>query len=289
MGNIVIIGKPNVGKSTLFNKLIDKHLSAETNKPHTTRHIINGEVNSNTISYTYLDTPGINFKFKKNFNRKLNRNAISAIDFSDLIIHVVNISKINNQDHDVYLNLKDKNVPKFLVLNKTDLEKNNSHIAEKLSNVPKDFLENYNEIVPISCRKNTNIEELKSLIDMYAKNNKETEDFIFPRRDNNFFISEFIREAAIKHLSVELPYSLHVEIDSYHDTKYLISVYATIYVNKKSHLPILIGKNASMLIKINSYARNLAERYFKKKIFLKIYVRHKSSWKDTERFLDTYN
>ena len=142
-GNISIIGKPNVGKSTLFNCLIGKHLAASTHKPQTTRH---------KTKYIFLDTPGINFNIRKNFNRILNKNALSAMFESDVILHIINYNELDDEDNKVIENIRSVDSPKILVLNKIDLDKNKNNLPKILSNIPKEISSLYDEIIPISSK-----------------------------------------------------------------------------------------------------------------------------------------
>ena len=118
---ISIIGKPNVGKSSLFNLISGNHIAAETSKPHTTRHLIDSNISINDNKITLFDTPGINFKDRKIFNRNLNKNALSTIDYSNIILHIVSIKGIKKEDNDINLNIKDIEAKKFLLINKIDL------------------------------------------------------------------------------------------------------------------------------------------------------------------------
>jgi GTP-binding protein Era len=288
-GNISIIGKPNVGKSTLFNLLIKRHLSGETNKPQTTRHKIDAVLHEDETEYLFVDTPGINFNIRKDFNRILNKNALSAIYEADIILHLVNYFDLDKDDIKVIENIKDIDSPKILVLNKTDLDKNKKKLPNILSKIPKDILDIYDEIIPISSKESDNIINLKKLIKNYIpKNNQINHNNIISNKPDEFFAAEYIREACIKYLSVELPYSLHVEINKFDKEDNIISIASTIYLKKKSHLSIVVGKNGSMLVKISKLARINSENLFNKKVYLKIFVKYDPKWKDSESFLNSY-
>ena len=289
-GNISIIGKPNVGKSTLFNLLISKHLAGATRKPQTTRHKIDGVLHENDTEYIFVDTPGINFNIRKDFNRILNKNALSAIYEADVILHVINYNKIDDDDNKVIENIKNIDSTKILVLNKIDLDKNKKKLPSFLAKLPREIASLYDEIIPISSKKPENITKLKKIIKKYLPNNKEKRfNNIVSSKPNEFFVAEYIREACIQFLSVEIPYSLHVEINKFENEENLISVAATIYLKKNSHLSIVIGKNGSMLMKISKLARINSEKLFNKKVYLKIFVKCDPRWKDSENFLNSYN
>ena len=288
-GNISIIGKPNVGKSTLFNLLISKHLAGATSKPQTTRHKIDGVLHENETEYLFVDTPGINFNIRKDFNRILNKNALSAIFEADVILHIVNYNEINADDNKVIENIKDIDSPKILVLNKIDRVKNKNMLPKILSEIPKDIVNIYDEIIPISSKKSQNIIELKNIIRQHLPK-KASNNFkdVISNKPREFFVAEYIREACIQFLSVEVPYGLHVDINKFDEEKNLISIASTIYLKKNSHLSIVVGKNGLMLEKIGRHARINSEKLFNKKVYLKIFVKFDPRWKDSESFLNTY-
>ena len=289
-GNISIIGKPNVGKSTLFNLLIKKHLAGATNKPQTTRHKIDAVLHEDDTEFLFVDTPGLNFNIKKDFNKILNKNALSAIYEADVILHVVDYFKIDRDDKKVIENINNIPLPKILVLNKIDLDNKKKNLPKILSEIPKDIINVYDEIIPVSSKNSKNIKNLKKIIKSHIPiNNKNNYENILSNKPKEFFVAEYIREACLKYLSVELPYSLHVEINKFEDEEDIISIASTIYLKKKSHLSIVIGKNGSMLVKISKLARINAENLFNKKVFLKIFVKYDPKWKDTESFLNSYN
>ena len=289
-GNISIIGKPNVGKSTLFNLLIKKHLAGATNKPQTTRHKIDAVLHEDDTEFLFVDTPGLNFNIKKDFNKILNKNALSAIYEADVILHVVDYFKIDRDDIKVIENINNIPLPKILVLNKIDLDNKKKNLPKILSEIPKDIINVYDEIIPVSAKNSKNIKNLKKIIKSHIPiNNKNNYENILSNKPKEFFVAEYIREACLKYLSVELPYSLHVEINKFEDEENIISIASTIYLKKKSHLSIVIGKNGSMLVKISKLARINAENLFNKKVFLKIFVKYDPKWKDTESFLNSYN
>jgi len=289
-GNISIIGKPNVGKSTLFNSLIKKHLAGETNKPQTTRHKIDGVLYEKDTEFLFVDTPGINFNIRKNFNRILNKSALSAIYESDVIIHVINYYEIDSDDHKVIENIRSVEIPKILVLNKVDLDKKSVKLPKILSSLPKEITTIYDEVIPISSKKYSNISRLKILIKkLLPETSKPLYENIISNKPQDFFIAEYIREACIKFLSLELPYSLHVEVNTFNEEEELVSITSTIFLSKKSHLSIVVGKGGSMLVKISKYARINSEKLLGKKVFLKIHVKYDPKWKDTKYFLNSYN
>jgi GTP-binding protein Era len=169
------------------------------------------------------------------------------------------------------------------------LDKNKKKLPNILSKIPKDILDIYDEIIPISSKESDNIINLKKLIKNYIpKNNQISHNNIISNKPDEFFVAEYIREACIKYLSVELPYSLHVEINKFDKEDNIISIASTIYLKKKSHLSIVVGKNGSMLVKISKLARINSENLFNKKVYLKIFVKYDPKWKDSESFLNSY-
>ena len=289
-GNISIVGKPNVGKSTLFNLLVQKHLAGATRKPQTTRHTIDGVLEEENAKYQFIDTPGLNFNIKKNFNRVLNKNALSAIYQSNLILHLVKYNQINKDDIKVLENIKNLELPKILVLNKIDLIRDKNRLMDILSKIPSEISDYYDEIIPVSSKSSKNIDILKKIIKKsLSKSKKNPIESLFNKRPIEFFTAEYIREACIRYLSEEIPYSLHVEINKYEESSKLISIAATIYLRKKSHLSIVVGKNGSMLVKISKAARIYSEKLLNKKVFLKIFVKYDPKWKESEYFLNSYD
>ena len=289
-GNISIVGKPNVGKSTLFNLLVQKHLAGATRKPQTTRHTIDGVLEEENAKYQFIDTPGLNFNIKKNFNRVLNKNALSAIYQSNLILHLVKYNQINKDDIKVLENIKNLELPKILVLNKIDLIRDKNKLMDILSKIPSEISDYYDEIIPVSSKSSKNIDILKKIMKKsLSKSKKNPIESLFNKRPIEFFTAEYIREACIRYLSEEIPYSLHVEINKYEESRKLISIAATIYLRKKSHLSIVVGKNGSMLVKISKAARIYSEKLLNKKVFLKIFVKYDPKWKESEYFLNSYD
>tara|TARA_B100000575_G_scaffold291239_1_gene296655 strand:+ start:1399 stop:2277 length:879 start_codon:yes stop_codon:yes gene_type:complete len=289
-GNISIVGKPNVGKSTLFNLLVQKHLAGATRKPQTTRHTIDGVLEEGSIKYQFIDTPGLNFNIKKNFNRVLNKNALSAIYQSNLILHLVKYNQMNKDDIKVLENIKNLELPKILVLNKIDLIRDKKILVNVLSKIPSEISDYYDEIIPVSSKSSKNIDKLKKIIKKsLSKSKKNQIQSIFNKKPTEFFTAEYIREACIRYLSEEIPYSLHVEINKYEESSKLISIAATIYLRKKSHLSIVVGKNGSMIVKISKAARIYSEKLLNKKVFLKIFVKYDPKWKESEHFLNSYD
>ena len=171
-GNISIVGKPNVGKSTLFNLLVKKHLAGATRKPQTTRHTIDGILTEDQAEFVFIDTPGLNFNIKKDFNRFLNKNTLGAIYDSNVILHLIKYNKVDKDDMKVFENIKDLDIPKILVLNKTDLLKDKNKLMGILSEIPEEFAECYNEIIPVSSKKAKNIDKLKKVIKTFLPKEK---------------------------------------------------------------------------------------------------------------------
>ena len=171
-----------------------------------------------------------------------------------------------------------------------DLDKKNIKLPKILSNLPKEIIKIYNEVIPISSKKYSNISRLKIILKkLLPKTPRLSYKNIISNKSQDFFIAEYIREACIKFLSFELPYSFHVEINTFNEEEKLVSITSTIYLSKKSHLSIVVGKSGSMLVKISKYARINSEKLLGKKVFLKIHVKYDPKWKDTKYFLNSYN
>jgi len=288
-GNISIVGKPNVGKSTLFNLLVKKHLAGATRKPQTTRHTIDGILTEDQAEFVFIDTPGLNFNIKKDFNRFLNKNTLGAIYDSNVILHLIKYNKIDKDDMKVFENIKDLDIPKILVLNKTDLLKDKNKLMEILSEIPEELANCYNEIIPVSSKKAKNIDKLKKVIKNFLPEEKNySKQDIISQKSFEFFIAEYIRESCIRYLTEEIPYSFHVEINKFEDGAKMVSIAATIYLSKKNHISIVVGKNGKMLGKISKASRICAEKLLGKKVFLKIFVKYEPKWKEKKSFLKFY-
>lgn len=284
-GYVAIIGRPNVGKSTLINRILGQKLCITSRRPQTTRHRILGIKTTDDSQLIYVDTPGLHIDDKRAMNKYMNRAAASSIDHVDVILFVVDGMNWTEEDEQVLVRLKaNAEAPVILVINKmdklADKEVMLPHI-EKLA-----ALYNYSNVLPISARKGVNLEQLEAEI----KKLMPEGDLIFPEdqltdRSSRFLAAELVREKLFRHLGQELPYSITVEIEQFDDEKNLYRIGAVIYVERSGQKAIVIGKGGELLKSVGKDARLEMESLFGKKVFLRLWVKVREGWGDNERML----
>ena len=284
-GFIGIIGRPNVGKSTLFNAIIGEKISIIADKPQTTRNKITGIKNLPDAQLIFLDTPGIH-KAKTPLNRAMVRTARESFNDADILLMLVEAgSGVHSQDIFLIEALSEIHIPVFLIINKIDLVEKNLllPLIDKFRT-----LYNYSEIFPVSAVKGDGLDDLIQTI----KNNLPegpqyfAED-TFTDASERFIAAEFIREKIMLLTSQEVPYATAVEIDTFKEDeeKNLIRISATITVEKDSQKAIMIGKKGSMLKNIGTQARLEMENLFDSKVFLELFVRVKKDWTSSDKML----
>lgn len=282
-GFVNIIGRPNVGKSTLMNALVGEKMAVITAKAQTTRHRILGIVNGAGYQIIYSDTPGI-IKPHYELQKSMMRFVRDAYDDADILIVMVE-PKHQLKDVELFLSsIKKSQAKKIIVLNKIDKIKENQN-ATDLLDYWKEEIE-ADVYLPISALNETGLEELfKRIKDMLPEHPAYYPEDALTDRPERFFVSEIIREKILRNYSEEIPYSVDVVIESFKDEEKIIKISALIFTNKKSHKPILIGKAGSKLKKVGTEARIDAEAFFGKKIFLELFVKVKENWRDNEMML----
>ena len=280
-GFIAIVGRANVGKSTLFNALLKEQLSIATHKPQTTRHNIRGILSIENYQLILLDTPGIQLGNKRLINKVLISNALSSFQDADVILMVAEMGRWNDEDDYLLEQVKQANLPVVLVINKIDRIKEKTELLPILEAVNKKH--NFADIIPISALQNKNIDVLtKTLCDLMPES-----IFLFPEdatwdRDEEFIISEIVRGAAITQLHKELPYAIYTEVENIEFDDDLITLNVIIWVEKDSQKAIVIGKKGAKLKAIGEQARKRLERIFAKKVMLKTWVKVKQNWQDNQ-------
>ena len=287
-GHVSIIGKPNVGKSTLLNQLIDQKISIVSRKPQTTRWNINGIKTSSNYQIIFIDTPGLQINPKFTLNRYMNKEVSNSLIFVDIILFVVEALNWNELDVNVVKLLKNtKKTKLFLVLNKIDKIPKKDQLLSDINAISKEI--EFDEIIPVSAIKDTGINRLEELV---AESLPVSEPF-YPieqvtDRSERFFASEFIREKLIIRLNDEIPYQLSVTIEKFNDTGNLIHIDACIWVEKQGQKIIIIGKNGKVLKEIGRLARLDLENLYDKKVNLKTWVKVKSKWSDSKTALKKF-
>lgn len=284
-GFVSFIGRPNVGKSTLLNSILGKRVAITSDKPQTTRNLVQGIYNDDDTQIVFVDTPGIH-KPQNKLGRVLNKQAYFTINDVDIVIMVVDISEnIGKGDEfviDVLKNIKDK--PVFLVINKID-KLPREEILKKIDEYQK--LYDFTEIIPVSARKKDNVDRLISVIKKYLPDNilYYDKDSVTDSTDE-FIISEFIREKVLDLTEEEVPHSVTCIVDNIEEDDEILSVGATIIVDRENLKKIIIGKNGSMIKEIGTRARYDIEEYFGKKVYLDLFVKVVDKWRDKEKFLN---
>ncbi len=283
-GFVSIIGRPNVGKSTLINTIVGKKIAIISEKPQTTRNNIQGIYNDSDSQIIFIDTPGIH-KPKYKLGKYLNRQAYFSIDDVDIVLFMVDASeKLGTGDKFVIERLKKIDKPVILLLNKID-KLNKNEILEKI-NEYKD-LYNFNEIVPISALKNDNVDRLIKVIKKYLKDKIKyfDHDDKITNSTKEFIISEMIREKVLELTDEEVPHSVTCIVEQLDEKDDLLHIDALIIVDRDNLKKIIIGREGSMLKEIGTRARCDIETFFNKKVYLSIYVKTIEKWRDREKYL----
>ena len=283
-GSIAVVGRPNVGKSTLINELIGQKLSITSHRPQTTRHRINAIDTQKAYQMVFVDTPGIHIGNNKAINSYMNRAASSSLSDVDIIIWMVEVFKWTKEDARVLEHLSKVDVPVLLCINKIDKASTVDKILPFLEILSEKF--NATEIFPISAFDRSDIKKFRDLILKYLPEQAAIfdEDFITDR-SQKFVISEFIREKLMRNLSNELPYDITVEIEKFELDGNLHRIAARIFVDKTSQKSIVIGQNGAMLKKIGKESRETIEGFLETKVFLELWVKVRQGWSDDKRAL----
>ncbi|MGD8569534.1 MAG: GTPase Era [Gammaproteobacteria bacterium] len=283
-GYVAIIGRPNVGKSTLLNQLLGQKISITAHKPQTTRHRILGINNADKAQIIYVDTPGIHGTAREALNRYMNRAAMSSLIDVDVVIFVVEALSWNDQDDFVLGKLSQSNVPVILAVNKVDKIKRKDDLLPYLQQLSSKM--NFAAVVPLSARTGDSVMALQEEVIQRLPQSAPffPEDQVTDRSER-FLAAEFIREKLMRSLGQELPYALTVEIERFEDKENLKRISAIIWVSRPGQKAIIIGKQGSRLKNIGEQARKDMERAFECKVFLQLWVKVKQGWSDDEKAL----
>jgi len=289
-GYVNIIGRPNVGKSTLMNALVGERLSIITNKPQTTRHRIIGIWNDDNHQIIFSDTPGIIEDPNYGMHKYMNKFAYSIFDDADVVLFVVDKTDDYDGDELVFKLLKKVEVPIFLIVNKIDIS-TEEQIAEMEAKYSGWI--NFSQIFRISALLKENTTEIftecKKLLPVFPP--------FYPKdqltdRPEKFFVSEIIREKILELYKEEIPYCAEVEIEKFEDTELrgepFARIFANIYVMRKSQKMILLGKGGSAIKKLGIESRKTLEEFLGKRLHLELYVRVKDKWRDDDRLLKSF-
>ncbi len=283
-GFIAVVGRPNVGKSTLINELIGQKLSITSHRPQTTRHRIHAIDTSDNYQMVFVDTPGIHIGNKKAINAYMNRAASSTISDVDIIIWLIETGKWTREDNRVLEHINKTDIPVIICINKIDKLKSTDKVLPFIQLVGEKYQPN--EIFPLSAFSKNHTKSLRKLILKYLPQRDAIfePDYVTDRSEK-FIVSEFIREKLMRHLEDELPYDLTVEIDKYQLDGNMQRIAATIYVDKLSQKTIVIGHKGEMLKLIGTEARKSVEGFLERKVFLQLWVKVSSGWSDDKKAL----
>jgi GTP-binding protein Era len=286
-GYVSIIGKPNVGKSTILNHILGKKISITSRKSQTTRNNILGIKTENDKQMIFADTPGMHIKSPKVMNKVLNRSAESLIEDSDIILFVVQRLTLDDEDLSVLKKLKEANSKVICVVNKVDQISDKNKLLPMIGRLAEEY--SFLDIIPISAINNEGVKELENLIKKYLPENDHIygEEDIQNSHKDIFMISELIREKIIRMLGDELPHDTFVQVELLEDEDEIIKIHAVIYVVRDSQKQIVIGKGGGTLKKIGQQARLELEDYFKKKVFLKTWVKVKKNWNTDSDYIQS--
>ena len=282
-GFVSIVGRPNVGKSTLLNNLLNMHLAITSDKAGTTRNVIQGVYDDEDSQIVFVDTPGIH-KPSDKLSTILNRKAYNSVDNVDLVLFLVDAStNIKDADLSVLNRLKELELPIILVLNKVD-KVNKELLLNTIMEYSK--LYDFSEIFPISALKDKNMNSLINTIKKYLPNNEKIFlDDTLTNISTDFYISEIIREKVLRKTHDEVPHSVTCVVESKEVKKDKVIINAVIVVDNLQHKKIIVGSHANMLKSIGMDARVDLEEYFNKKVYLSLFVKVIEDWKDKDNYL----
>lgn len=282
-GFVSIIGRPNVGKSTLLNSIMRRKIAITSNKPQTTRNNIQGIYHDDDYQIIFIDTPGIH-KPRNKLGKILNSQAYFTIEDVDVLVFVVDVTEeLGTGDRFVIDKLKSVDKPIILVLNKIDKIKK-EEILKKIDEY-KDLC-NFTEIVPISATKRDNVDTLIKVIKKYINDPiKYYDDDYVTDKTKEFIIAEYVREKILDLTNEEVPHAVTCIVENIKENNYIAEIDVLIIVERENLKKIIIGKNGSMIKEIGTRARIDIEQLLEKKVFLKLFVKVVSKWRDKEKYL----
>ena len=284
-GFVSLVGRPNVGKSTLLNQILGMKLAITSDKAGTTRNIINGIYNDSDSQIIFVDTPGIH-KPNHKLGNLLNRKAYTTNDDVDVILFLVDIAKgFGKGDQFVLNKIKDKEIPVILLLNKIDQISDKTKLLKEIDHL-KDVY-SFTEIIPISAKKRDNVDNLITTIKKYLSE----EERIYSEEEltnvsTRFIMGEFVREKVLKLTKEEVPHAVTCYVENYEEEEDLVHIQVLIVVDRDNLKKIIIGKQGAMLKEIGTMARKDMENFLGKKVFLETYVKTIIKWRDEEKYFE---
>lgn len=283
-GFVAVVGRPNVGKSTLINAILGHKISIVTPKPQTTRHRILGVDSKQDCQIIFVDTPGIHRKAGKAMNRMMNRTAANALIDADIVLFMTEANRWTAEDQNVVKRLESTSAPVMALLNKTD----KVHPKEILLRALAEMAERYNfaEVMPISAKREDNLDRLMKILPGFLPESAPLfpEDMITDR-SQSFRAAEIIREKLMLCLHQEVPYGLTVQVERYTEDEAGIEIHAMVWVERDSQKGIVVGKNGSVLKKVGRAARLELKAQAGIPVHLELWVKVKDNWADSEKDL----
>lgn len=284
-GFVSLVGRPNVGKSTLLNKILGMKLAITSDKAGTTRNIINGIYNDNDSQIIFVDTPGIHKPTHK-LGNLLNKKAYTNTMGVDIVLFLIDIAKGYGKGDEFILNrIKDKDVPIFLLLNKIDMVKDKTKLLKDIDELRK--LYDFKEIIPISAKNGNNTDTLIECI----KDNLEEQERIYSEDEltnvsTRFIMGELVREKVLELTRDEIPHSVTCYVESFEELDDIVNIQVLIVVDRDNLKKIIIGKQGKMLKEIGTRARFDMENFLGKKVYLETYVKTLKNWRDQEKYFE---
>ncbi len=283
-GFVAVVGRPNVGKSTLINALVGHKVSIVTAKPQTTRHRILAVHSGDDAQILFVDTPGLHRSANKAMNRLMNRTAAAALADADLILFVSEAGRWKDEDADVLARIRESGRPAFALLNKVDAVKPREAVLGALAEMSDRH--EFAELIPISAQKGDNLDELLAAIPKWLPESPP----LFPEemrtdRGKEFYAAEIIREKLTLQLHQELPYGLTVQIERYDEAGEQIDIGAIIWVERDSQKGIVVGRQGAKLKQIGRAARLELNELLGRRVHLELWVKVKQNWADSEQDL----
>lgn len=279
-GYVALVGRPNVGKSTLLNHLLRQKLSITSRKPQTTRHVLLGVDTEGPFQAIYVDTPGIHDHARREMNRQMVRAATSVLADVDLVLMVLERDQWTDADDLVLERLRAHAVPRFAVMNKTDLLRRKESLLPAMAGLQ--ARNAFDEIVPVSALRGHGLDALRRSV--FAR--LPEQPHLFPSdqvtdQSERFLVSEIIREKLMRRLGEELPHHVAVVIEAYEETETLVDIAATVFVERSGQKRIVIGQGGEKLKQIGREARLDIEALLDRKVMLRLWVKVKSGWSQT--------
>ena len=282
-GRIAIVGRPNVGKSTLLNRMVGMKISITSNRPQTTRHRLNAIVTEADAQMVLVDTPGFQTEHGGELNRLMNRTVSESLDGVDIVLFVIEAMRFGREDRKL-LPLLPNDIPVILIINKIDKFADKAVLLPFIADTSKAFA--FAEIVPVSAAKGTQVSHLRKILKPYLPEGppQHEEDEVTDRPER-FLAAELVREKLFRLLGEELPYAATVMVEKFELQGQLRHIHIAIIVDKPNHKAMVIGKGGEKLKQIGTQARIDMEKLFGGKVFLELWVQVKSGWADSLKAL----